>query len=59
MGSPKKATLHDYVSRSIVVDMKASILFKNHYEEEKYVQEEDNLPPQENHGEEPPLRYEK
>ena len=27
--------------------------------EKNHVQEEDNLSPQENHGEEPPLRYEK
>ena len=59
MASPKKAALHDFAARTIVVDLNSSIIFLNELEEEAYIAKEDNLPQEENYGEEPELRYEK
>lgn len=59
MASPKRAALHDFCARSIVIDRKTSIIFENFVEEEEYIAVEDNLPKEVNSGEEPELRYEK
>lgn len=62
MASPKKAALHDFTARTIVVDDKTSIIFENEVQEEAYLAKEDNLEQEvveENFGEEPELRYEK
>ena len=63
MASPKRTSLHDFTARTIVVDDKTSIIFKDDIEEEKYLLKEDNLTPEldekEENGEEPELRYEK
>ena len=63
MASPKKAALHDFTARTIVVDDKTSIIFDNELQEEKYLLMEDNLTPDIDEvpedGEEPELRYEK
>ena len=64
MASPKKMALHDFTARTLVVDMKTSILFDNPYAEEKYLLKEDNIleedkDEKEYEGEEPALRYEK
>ena len=63
MASPKRTSLHDFTARTIVVDDKTSIIFKDEDEEEKYLLKEDNLTPElndrEDSGEEPELRYEK
>lgn len=61
MASPKRASLHDFTARTIVIDDQTSIIFDNEFEEEKYTAKEDNLPPpeEENFGEEPEIRYEK
>ena len=62
MSSPKKMSLHDYVSRTIVIDFVGSVIFDNPIDEEAYILKEDNLleenAPHEA-GEEPELRYEK
>lgn len=64
MASPKKMALHDYTARSMVVDLKTSIIFDDPMEEEKYLLEEDHIleegqEPVEYNGEEPELKYEK
>ena len=63
MASPKKTALHDLTARTIVVDLKESILFNNKIEEEQYILKEDGLAEDINEnderGEEPELRYEK
>ena len=64
MASPKKAALHDFTARTIVVDDKTSIIFENELEEEKYIQKEDGFEVEEEEniegdGEEPELKYEK
>ena len=59
MASPKKAALHDFAARTIVVDLKSSTLFLNEIEEEAYIAKEDGLSKEEYYGEEPELRYEK
>lgn len=59
MASPKRAALHDFAARTIVVDIESSTLFKNEIEEEAYIAKEDGLDKVENYGEEPELRYEK
>ena len=60
MASPKKAALHDFCARSIVVDLKSSILFETSVEEEKYIAEEDNIVlDNEDSSEEPEISYEK
>ena len=64
MSSPKRMSLHDLTARTIVVDLKSSVLFSSVKEEEEYVLREDNLLWEENEkkdedGEEPELRYEK
>lgn len=61
MASPKKAALHDFTARTIVVDDKSSIIFENEAQEEMYIAKEDGLPVEqpEASGEEPELRYEK
>ena len=64
MASPKKMSLHDFTARTLVVDFSSSIIFKDPYEEEKYLLKEDNLLEDvdknvEYAGEEPPLKYEK
>ena len=43
MASPKKAALHDYAARTIVVDLETSIIFENELEEEDYIAKEDGL----------------
>lgn len=62
MASPKKAALHDFCARTIVVDDKTSLIFENEIQEEAYIAKEDNLPeepPEVSEGEEPELKYEK
>ena len=61
MASPKKASLHDFTARTIVVNARTSILFNNAAEEEEYIAKEDNLEyvKNDNDGEEPTLRYER
>ena len=62
MASPKKASLHDFVARTIVIDDKTSIIFENEIEEEAYLLKEDNLEEvvkEEGDGEEPEISYEK
>ena len=62
MASPKRAALHDFAARTIVIDLDSSIIFNNEIEEENYIAKEDGfLPSQEEdeYGEEPELRYEK
>ena len=62
MASPKKAALHDFTAKTIVVDDKTSLIFENELQEEAYIAKEDNLEPEETpeeSGEEPELRYEK
>ena len=64
MSSPKRMSLHDLTARSIVIDLKGSVLFENIAEEEAYVLKEDNLLWEENErsddeGEEPEISYEK
>lgn len=60
MASPKRASLHDLLARTIVVDAKTSILFDNPMDEEEYIAKEDGieLTPKV-FGEEPELKYEK
>ena len=58
MASPKKAALHDFAARTIVVDLASSIIFENEIMEEDYIAREDNIVV-ENNGEEPELRYER
>lgn len=43
MASPSKSALHDYTAGTIVIDSKASIIFDNSIEEEKYIFEEDGI----------------
>lgn len=64
MASPKKASLHDFTARTIVVDDKTSLIFANEAEEEQYLLKEDNLLEDEEitedeNGEEPEIKYEK
>lgn len=64
MASPKRMSLHDYVSSTIVVDFKSSILFKDSLEEEEYLFKEDGIKEENNEdevvrGEEPDISYEK
>ncbi|MCQ2801497.1 MAG: RDD family protein [Bacilli bacterium] len=62
MASPKKASLHDFVARTIVIDDKTSIIFDNEIEEENYIIKEDNLEveiKENGDGEEPEISYEK
>lgn len=64
MSSPKRMSLHDLTGRTLVVDLKSSVLFSTVEEEEAYVLKEDNLLWEENEkkdedGEEPELKYEK
>ena len=64
MASQKKTSLHDLTARTLVVDLKESILFENEIEEEQYILKEDNLLEEdeksdEESGEEPELSYEK
>ena len=57
MASPKRAALHDFAARTIVIDYESSTIFKNELEEEAYIAKEDGIVPDD--GEEPELRYEK
>ncbi|MBQ0009313.1 MAG: RDD family protein [Firmicutes bacterium] len=62
MASPKKASLHDFVARTIVIDDRTSIIFENEIEEEDYLIKEDNLEveiKEAGDGEEPEISYEK
>ena len=59
MASPKRAALHDFAARTIVVDLSTSIIFENEIEEEDYIAKEDNLPKEIYAGEEPELKYER
>lgn len=60
MASPKKTAIHDLCARTIVVDIKSSIIFQNEFEEEDYIAKEDNLPLDDVYrGEEPDISYEK
>lgn len=62
MASPKKASLHDFVARTIVIDDRTSIIFENEIEEEAYIIKEDNLEvevKENGDGEEPEISYEK
>lgn len=60
MASPKRAALHDFAARTIVIDLATSIIFENELMEEQYIAREDNLPIDENsEGEEPELKYER
>lgn len=60
MASPKRCSLHDFCARTIVVDLKSSILFENEIEEEAYIAKEDNLTEiAVERGEEPDISYEK
>ena len=59
MASPKRAALHDFAARTIVIDYESSTIFKNELEEETYIAKEDGIIPDESEGEEPELRYEK
>ena len=43
VASPKHASLHDYASRTIVIDTEASIIFDNPNEEDEFLAGEDNL----------------
>lgn len=59
MASPKRAALHDFAARTIVVDLASSIIFENELLEEDYINKEDNLPREVYAGEEPELKYER
>lgn len=59
MASPKRAALHDFTARTLVIDLRTSIIFNNFVEEAEYIEKEDNLPKEVIAGEEPELRYEK
>lgn len=60
MASPKRTALHDFTARTIVIDLKGSIIFENEVEEEIYINKEDNIDVKEVvSGEEPELKYEK
>ena len=64
MASPKRMALHDFTSRSLVVDLQTSLLFEDSGEEEQYLLNEDKIleegkMPVEYNGEEPELKYEK
>lgn len=59
MASPKRAALHDFAARTIVVDLNSSIIFENELEEEAFIEKEDNLPKEVYAGEEPELKYER
>ncbi len=43
MASPTKSALHDYVAGTLVIDSKASLIFDNEIEEEKYIFQEDGI----------------
>ena len=43
MASPKRCALHDFVARTIVVDLRTSNLFDNGAEEEAFIAKEDGL----------------
>lgn len=58
MASPKRAALHDFAARTIVVDLESSKIFTNEIEEEAYIAKEDGLVPGDNDGEEPRISYE-
>lgn len=59
MASPKKSSLHDFCARTIVINAKTSVIFEDFSEEAQYLEKEDNLPKEENSGEEPEICYEK
>lgn len=61
MASPKRASLHDFTARSIVIDKLTSIIFIGPSEEEEYLLKEDNneLEVIEATGEEPEISYER
>ena len=63
MASPKRAALHDFAARTIVVNLDTSILFLNEIEEEAYINKEDGYVPEtseeDGDGEEPELKYER
>lgn len=59
MASPKRAALHDFAARTIVVDLASSIIFENELLEEQYIIKEDNIPQEVYAGEEPELKYER
>ena len=64
MASPKKASLHDLVARTIVIDDIGSIIFETPSEEEDYIFKEDGIEQDDNKviegdGEEPEISYEK
>lgn len=64
MASPKKAALHDFTARSIVVDDKSSLIFENEMEEDLFIRKEDGIIDDEDSvlesdGEEPEISYEK
>jgi len=60
MSSPKRASIHDLVARTIVVDARTSTLFNDSTEEEIYIANEDGIPLEETaRGEEPDIKYEK
>ena len=61
MASPKKAALHDFAARTIVIDLHSSTIFLNELEEEAYIAKEDGLVvvEKDENGEEPELSYEK
>lgn len=44
LASPKKCALHDYISQTVVVDMKTSEIFKNSLEEYVFLSKEEGLP---------------
>ncbi len=58
MASPKKSAIHDYIARTLVIDMKSSLIFADVLEEEKYINNETEEEIIQG-GEEPELRYEK
>ena len=63
MASPKRASLHDFTARTIVVDDASSIVFENELEEEEFIKKEDGFAEEDpdiiESGEEPGISYEK
>lgn len=60
MASPKHMAIHDFCARTIVIDSKASRIFKNEFEEEKFIENEDeDILEDIARGEEPEISYEK
>lgn len=60
MASPKRASLHDLLARTIVVNSRTSILFDNAMDEEEYIAKEDGIEiAPKVYGEEPEISYEK